>query len=259
MSMKRRILPAAVAVFSTPGLSRLPPLIERVGAALQSKCGGGTESLDREVDAALRFIPQSGATVLDIGANVGHWTGELLCRRPAVGRITMFEPQPSCWPALDAMTGDKVALEKLAVGDIDGTIEFWANENSEIASVHRRTDFDTPQTAIKVDCVRLDTYLARHDVGFVDYIKTDVEGHEVQLLRGAEKAIAARAIGAISFEFGMANVNSRTFFIDFWTLFTSAGWSIYRIKHNYAIEPVREYSRTLEYFDGVSNFIASWK
>lgn len=258
-TIKRHILPVSVSLFSAPGLSQLPRLMERSGAALQSKCGGGTGVLQREVDAAARFIPDRDAVVFDVGANSGCWTEELMRIRGSVASITMFEPQPCCWPTLERKTGGKIRLEKLALGDVDGPIEFWTNENSEIASVHRRSDFDTTETAITAHSVTLDRYLGQNGFGLVDFIKVDIEGHETQLLRGAAMAIAERKIGAISFEFGMANVNSRTFFIDFWTIFTAVGWKIYRIKHNSTIEPIREYSRSLEYFDGVSNYIASWR
>ena len=255
--LKKNALPIAVSLFSAPVLRRLPPIVERAAAALQSKCGGGTDGLGREVASALRFMPREGARVFDVGANVGAWSEEMLRRRPRLKQLTMFEPQPACWSSLEAQADGRVALEKVALSDRPGVMEFWANENSEIASFHKRTDFASAQSPISVECDTLDLYLQRSDIPFVDFVKMDVEGHELQVLKGAKAAIASNRIGAMSFEFGLANVDSRTFFIEFWDLFESINWSIYRILHNYDIRKIDRYSRDLEYFAGVSNYIAS--
>ena len=71
-------------------------------------------------------------------------------------------------------------------------------------------------------------------------------------------ALSTGAIRALSFEFGSGNINSRTFFRDFWELLTGYRYGIY-------IEYFRvgEYCKSrgtdedLEYLRGVSNYIAA--
>jgi hypothetical protein len=60
-------------------------------------------------------------------------------------------------------------------------------------------------------------------------MKMDIEGHELFALRGAQRSLAAGKIGALAFEFGCGDINSRTFFRDYWELLTAANFAIYRI------------------------------
>ena len=46
----------------------------------------------------------------------------------------------------------------------------------------------------------------------------DVEGHELKILNGAKGMIDSNSIDYIQFEFGGCNIDSRTYFQDFWYL-----------------------------------------
>ena len=63
-------------------------------------------------------------------------------------------------------------------------------------------------------------------------------------------------IKALTFEFGSGNVNSRTFFRDFWDLLNPLGYKIYRILPSSRMMPIKEYYEDCEYFRGVSNYLA---
>jgi hypothetical protein len=84
----------------------------------------------------------------------------------------------------------------------------------------------------------------------------DIEGHELFALRGAKNALKAGCIRALSFEFGSGNINSRTFFRDFWDLLTMYEYKIVRVLPGGKLYSVRAYNEDLEYFRGVSNYIA---
>ena len=58
-------------------------------------------------------------------------------------------------------------------------------------------------------------------------IKMDIEGFELFALKGAQEALKGQ-IQLIQFEFGGANIDSRTFFKDFWLLL-SPTFDIYRL------------------------------
>ena len=84
----------------------------------------------------------------------------------------------------------------------------------------------------------------------------DIEGHELHALRGAARILKRRGVDAIEFEFGSANVNSRTFFRDYFDLLTAAGFAISRIAPGGTLFPVRIYHERLEYFRGATNYLA---
>jgi FkbM family methyltransferase len=168
----------------------------------------------------------------------------------------MFEPQPKCWPSLEKIQDSSVNLVKAALGEVAGTIDLYQSDNSEVASVYERSDFKLDDV-IKVEVTTIDEFIRTHQYAYVDYIKMDIEGHELSAARGARQSLEQKRIGAISFEFGSANVNSRTFFLDLFVYFTSLGYVIYRMGHDGIPIHVPDYSRDLEYFGGVSNYIAS--
>jgi hypothetical protein len=87
----------------------------------------------------------------------------------------------------------------------------------------------------------------------------DIEGHELFALKGALAALGAKRIGALSFEFGAGNVNSRTFFRDFWQLLTPLGYELRRICPGGATTTLFEYYEDLEFFRGVTNYLAVLK
>jgi hypothetical protein len=84
----------------------------------------------------------------------------------------------------------------------------------------------------------------------------DLEGHELFVLRGAAQALKRGYIRALTFEFGSSNVNSRTYFHDFWDLLSAYGFEIKRIYPGGTVMKVSEYYEDLEYFRGVTNYLA---
>lgn len=54
----------------------------------------------------------------------------------------------------------------------------------------------------------------------------------------------------------MNNIDSRTFFRDYWDLLNPLGFSIFRIAPGGILIQIREYREELEYFKIVSNYVA---
>jgi hypothetical protein len=87
----------------------------------------------------------------------------------------------------------------------------------------------------------------------VDLLKLDVEGHELAVLAGAINSLDRGVIRAIQFEFGGANIDSRTYFQDFWYLLRRS-FRIYRILPTGLYE-ISRYSEHLEQFI-TTNYLA---
>ena len=118
---------------------------------------------------------------------------------------------------------------------------------------------DLNYTTVEVEVSTIDQVIESQTIDFVDFMKMDAKGHELFALRGARQSLASRKIGALSFEFGCGNINSRTFFRDFWELLTGAGFSIWRIAPSGKDVPVRDYYEDAEYFRGATNYVAELK
>jgi FkbM family methyltransferase len=149
-----------------------------------------------------------------------------------------------------------------AVSDEDGLIQFYTPiRGSGLSSVHERNDVGINQETyqqIEVPRKRIDTVLKELEVQQIDLLKMDIEGHELNALTGATSAIASKRISRIMFEFGSANVNSRTYFIDFWNMLQDR-YNLFRILPCGNVFPIDSYSENLEYFRGSTNYFALLK
>jgi FkbM family methyltransferase len=133
-----------------------------------------------------------GATVLDVGAFVGHFT--LLAARAAgpSGRIHAFEPDPRDYPWLvrnvevNGFT-DRVKTEPVAVTGATGTarLHLARQDTSQSSIVFARDALDS----VRVPTVALDEHLSSE--GEVGVVKIDVEGAELEALRGMERTLAS--------------------------------------------------------------------
>lgn len=141
-----------------------------------------------------RFLTPGGV-FLDIGANFGLYSMVASEIVGGKGRVYSFEANPHTYQYLrqSAMANRLIWLpnyhwENLAVADQDGELEF-TYDPQQLGGGHIRHpgESDENQTVVRVRSVTLDNYLP-HDV-LPDFVKVDVEGHELSVLRGMEDTI----------------------------------------------------------------------
>jgi hypothetical protein len=93
-------------------------------------------------------------------------------------------------------------------------------------------------------------------VAEIDLLKLDVEGHEFDILEGVERMLSQQNIRFISFEFGGANIDTRTYFQDYFYLFKKYDYNIYRILPNSDPFPITQYDEVDETFR-TTNYLAT--
>src|SRR5688572_32782944 len=99
---------------------------------------------------------------------------------------------------------------------------------------------------IQVDRQTLDSLCGSQGIDRIDVLKHDVQGHELAVLLGGGTMLERGAISMIQFEFGPANIYSRTYFYDFWSLLSDR-YFIFRIIPG-GIVPITYYGEHLEVF-----------
>jgi len=226
---------------------------------LMGKGSGTGWDIDGEIGGALSCISRSKPVIFDVGANVGEWS-YLLKKALPDSTLFQFEPSPTCHPLIQKRNLSHTKLFPVALGENKGTIMFHYSTDADVsASIHKRGDTSFKSRTyqeIEVAIDTLDNVIFNNEIEFVDFIKIDAEGHELFILRGAEESFKQRRIGAFSFEFGSSNVNSRTYFRDFWEILNSAGFSIHRVTPGGRLLSIDEYYEDLEFFRGATNYIA---
>lgn len=137
-----------------------------------------------------RFV-QAGMTVLDLGAHHGFYSLLASKRAGPQGRVIAFEPSPREFKRLQrhvARNGCKnVRLEPMAVGSEEGVRNLFLVEGSETGcNSLRPPQVGQPTRTLPVPITTLDKYLQAHAVERIDFVKIDVEGGELDVLRGAK-------------------------------------------------------------------------
>lgn len=248
-------------------LERLPMAklesIEKIIRQRQGKGTGGKSSHAAEVRSVLPLLPEQHVVLLDVGASTGSWTEELLRRKgpQAFKKIFLIEPSlKSNMIALDKFANlPVIELSDVVLSDTTGeqTI-YFPEEGSTLTSIYSRQVFHTGaciEQSRKVKSITLDSFLTERGVEVVDFMKLDVEGHEFCVLKGARESLHAGRIRALSFEVGGCNIDSRTFFRDFWNELTPFGYKIYRIGGTGERYEIDRYSEKEEIFV-TTNYLA---
>ena len=182
----------AALMFQTGGrgLSCMLPDGERIRALPEHRY----LSWNPEEYAAFKRAVSPGMVALDIGANVGAYSlllGQWV--RPA-GRVFAFEPAPRAFDGLVRHVhlnglNDVVRPLSVAVGEHETQAEFLIMRTSGEGRLAAPDDCDDARLTVPV--VTVDGFCAREGID-PDFIKIDVEGWELAVLRGAHETIRRR-------------------------------------------------------------------
>lgn len=206
------------------------------------------------------MIKTASPILFDVGANKGEFTRRILeVWRGNAFTLYAFEPSPRTFSLLQhALPKEShVQLVNLGMGDKPGVAELFSDkEGSGLASVYPRdlsyhninfTDHET------IALTTLDLFCEEKGIATVDFLKLDVEGHELAVLKGGKKMFDEGRVKVVQFEFGGCNIDSRTFFRDFY-IFFAKDFVLYRILSD-GLRPIEKYSEKLEVFQS-ANYLA---
>lgn len=220
--------------------------------------GGGSGVKDSGEENALEYIREhiitgDEAVLFDIGANIGDYT-RILMNHFSQAYIHCFEPASETFRTLFRnINNDKVLLNNVGLSnEVSSATLYYDKEASGMASLYERqldwidwTDVSLSKSE-RVELITIDKYCLENMIDSIDFMKMDVEGNEYKVLLGAEKMLKEKRIKAIQMEFGGCNVDSRTFFRDFWNLLNK-DFSFFRIVSD-GLQPISKYKETLEIF-----------
>lgn len=147
--------------------------------------------------------------VADVGANMGYYTIWMSKFISTTGSINSFEPNEENFKlltnncALNKLTN--TALNKIALSNRAGNIFFTKSLDGE-----NHISLTSNNDTIIIACNTLDNYATEKKIGHFAYIKVDIEGFELDFLRGAERLLKNKAIDIIQLEINERVSNSMT-------------------------------------------------
>lgn len=199
-------------------------------------------------------------TLLDVGANVGEFTLEILeAFQGQTFQLYAFEPSTRAWSQLKERVPvqPNIHIQHVALSNEQGTADlFFPKEGSALASLHQRDLSHVNQSfgqKEQVSITTLDRFCHENAIEYIHLLKIDVEGHELAVLKGAKGMMDRNAIEVIQFEFGGTSLDSRSYFKDFYQLL-SPKYKIYRILPK-GLRELERYSEKLEIFQS-ANYLA---
>lgn len=135
----------------------------------------------------------AGATVLDLGANIGYFTLLFAQLVGEQGRVFAFEPDPTNFEILSLNVErngfQNVLLENKAVSDQPGMSRLFSNQTNR--GDYRLYDSGDGRESVEVVTVSLDQYL-QGDQREIDFVKMDIQGGELAAVRGMEGLLRGR-------------------------------------------------------------------
>lgn len=187
------------------------------------------------VESALHAYVLPGSVVVDIGANVGYFARIAAKRAGSKGRVFAFEPDPSNFSLLERNSAPVASIHCLQLGvaaEAGRSALFRDHRSNTRSSLARLTGRPMYQVGT-VQTVALDDWAMSVglDSGTIDVVKIDVEGGELNVLRGASALLAS---------------HRATFIVELWPSGLKAHGATFDDvvdvfeAHNYMARPLRE-------------------
>ena len=133
---------------------------------------------------------------------------------------------------------------------------FYDKEQSGLASLYRRNLNAYNLELSKSESIklkRLDNYIDEKSISHIDFIKIDIEGHELRAFEGFGKYLNGNFVDYIQFEYGGANLDSHTSLMELYNFLENRGFKIAKVMKN-GLE-IRKYSPFMDNFN-YANYVA---
>ena len=169
-------------------------------------------------------------TIFDVGANVGAWSLFAAKSFPRAA-IHAFEISRSTHPTtLSRLSEKRFIVNNLGLSDVSGVVrykDYGVNSGvNTILGSARFWDSNLPFEHKESRVTTGDLYCRDRQIGFVDFLKIDVEGADHRVLRGFSRMVESKCIRIIQFEYGYTHADDRFLMRDFFSFLNSKGYVV---------------------------------
>ena len=191
---------------------------------------------DKQTKRIMQIVLEDESTFIDVGSYKGEVL-ELALKISKKGKHFAFEPIPNLFHKLNNKYGSKCEVLNYGLSDQKKQSSFQhVTTNPAYSGIRKRTyPKDEQVETIQIQLDTLDNQLKQHDR--VDMIKIDVEGAELEVLKGAKKIIE-KFHPIIVFEHGLgASDHYNTSPEDILSFFDYHQYQLFTLKGFIADEP----------------------
>ena len=169
-----------------------------------------------------RLIQRDDPCFVDVGANIGNYSTELLKAFPQCSLLAI-EPQPDVFETLKQNLSKWSNAKTLNLGVGSATSEmslfnYEGSGHSEHASIYADVFKDLRPAQVKPIKIKIESLdLIVKQTGFtdrIDMLKIDTEGHEFEVLKGCTALLENQKISTIQLEFNDVNSIAGVFLRD---------------------------------------------
>jgi len=144
-------------------------------------------------DETISFnLVEDGCVIFDIGAQLGWYTLTLAKHFPK-SRIFSFEPLPTTYQILERNIKRNhimnVKIQNFGFSDKNSSFDRYCPDIDPISTSEKGIQNKKVQNNIKCQLKKLDDYVFGENLQRLDLIRCNVEGAELQILRGGEDTI----------------------------------------------------------------------
>jgi FkbM family methyltransferase len=145
---------------------------------------------DKPTEEFIHHFVKPGDVCIDVGANIGYFTALMSEKVGPSGMVKAFEASPIHFESLkmnmELNNSSNCELNNFALGEKEGVVPIYTmNSTGSIVSDYKEHGIELKSKDF-VPMKRLDDLMTSHKVSF---IKIDVDGNELQVLRGAERML----------------------------------------------------------------------
>jgi FkbM family methyltransferase len=175
---------------------------------------------------------------VDVGSNIGDYSIELI-KAGITGKLFLVDPLAKNLSIAKQRIFNEnfknFELMQCALSDSEGKQSFFTSIDESLSGHDSLYDmhsigYSEETREIEIDVKKFDDIFTEIQIEKVHFLKIDVEGNELNVLKGASKYLASGSIGYIQFEFGNAAKAARVYLHDIVDFLKSMKYTIYIVK-----------------------------
>ncbi|WP_436515258.1 FkbM family methyltransferase [Ekhidna sp. To15] len=177
------------------------------------------------------YLGKSHFNILfDIGANIGQ-TAKSLRKYFPEAAIYCFEPIGSTFLQLKKNISDpNCFLYNVGIGEKNGVAKFSDASDGNDSAMWTLAKTNDGNANVEVQILTLDSFCNENEISSIDYMKTDTEGFEIEVLKGASGMLSEGKIKVLNIEVGMNYKNTyHNSFTDIQSIMESHGYVLFGI------------------------------